>query len=71
MNKITCASQNTEAKTLPADVCVFGCFRHLLLSVQLTADLTPERSGGSMFHPLSHIYAKTPFVVLKQLQTMV
>ena len=26
MNKIPCASQNTEAKTLPADVCVFGCF---------------------------------------------
>ena len=24
MNKIPCASQNTEAKTLPADVCVFG-----------------------------------------------
>ena len=33
----------------------------LLLSTQLTADLTPEWSGGSMFHPLSHIYAKIPF----------
>ena len=44
---------------------------HLLLSIQLTADLTPEGSGGSMFHPLSHIYTKTPFfVVLKRLQTM-
>ena len=29
MNKITCVSQNTEAKTLPADVCVFGCFGRL------------------------------------------
>ena len=26
MNKIPCASQNTEAKTLPADVCIFGPF---------------------------------------------
>ena len=33
----------------------------LLLSTQLTANLTPEWSSGSMFHPLSHIYAKTPF----------
>ena len=32
---------------------------HLLLSTQLTADLTLKWSGGSMFHPLSHIYAKT------------
>ena len=38
---------------------------------QLSADLTSERSGGSMFHLLSHIYAKTFFfffVALKQLQ---
>ena len=42
---------------------------HLLPFTQLTADLTLEWSGGSMFHPLSHIYAKTPFVALKQLQT--
>ena len=34
---------------------------HLLLSTQLTADLTLQWRGGSMFHPLSHIYAKTPF----------
>ena len=27
----------------------------------LTADLTLEWSGGSRFHPLSHIHAKTPF----------
>ena len=28
--KIPCASQNTEAKTLPADdVCVFDCFEQL------------------------------------------
>ena len=34
---------------------------HLLLSTQLTANLTLEWNGGSMFHPLSHIYAKNPF----------
>ena len=34
---------------------------HLLLSTQQTSNLTQEWSGGSMFHPLSHIYAKTPF----------
>ena len=26
MNKLRCVSQNTEAKTLPADVCIFGRF---------------------------------------------
>ncbi len=30
-------------------------------STQLSADLTSERSGGSMFPLLSHIYAKTFF----------
>ena len=34
---------------------------HLLLSTQLTASLSPDWSGGFMFHPLSHIYAKTIF----------
>ena len=38
---------------------------HLLLSTQLTANLTLERSGGSMFHPLSHIYTKTPFCCIE------
>ena len=31
---------------------------HLLLSTQLTANLTREWCGGSMFHPLSHTYRK-------------
>ena len=34
---------------------------HLLLLTQLTADLTPEWSGRSMFHLLFYIYAKTHF----------
>ena len=38
---------------------------HLLLSTQLTANLTLEWSGWSIFHPLSHIYAKTPFCCVK------
>ena len=33
---------------------------HLLLTPQLTANHPPELSGGSMGHPLLHIYAKTP-----------
>ena len=40
---------------------------YLLLSTQLTADLTPKWSGGSMFHPLSHIYTKTPFCCVETL----
>ena len=36
---------------------------HLLMSTQLTANLTPEWSGGSMFHPLSHIYEKNSFLL--------
>ena len=38
---------------------------HLLLFSQLTVDLNPEWSDGSMFHPLSHIYAKTPFCCIE------
>ena len=55
MNKIPCASQNLACWCLHLDgFC-------LLLLTQLTADLTLECSGGSMFHPLSHIYTKAPF----------
>ena len=43
-----------------ASLVAFDSF-DLLLSTQLTANLTPEWSGESMFHPLLHIYAKTPF----------
>ena len=38
MNKIPCASQNTEAETLPADVCVFGHFGRFLLATAYSAD---------------------------------
>ena len=38
---------------------------HLFLFTQLTANLTLEWSGGSMFHPLLHIHAKTPFCCIE------
>ena len=43
-----------------ASLVALDCF-HLLLSTQLTTDLTSEWSGEFIFHLLSHIYAKTPF----------
>ena len=66
-NKVPCASQNTEAKTLPAHVSFLVALDgfHLLLSTQLTANLTPEWSGGFMFHAFSHIYVKTPFCCIE------
>ena len=49
VGSVGCTSQNTKAKTLPADICIFGHWSlvtldgfHLLLSTQLTVDLTPE-----------------------------
>ena len=38
---------------------------HLMLSIQLTADLTPEWSGGPMFPPFLHYYTKTPFYCIE------
>ena len=38
MNKILCASQNTEAKTLPGEVCVFGHFGRLLPAAVYSVD---------------------------------
>ena len=38
MNKTLCAFQNTEAKTLPADVCVFGCIGQLSPAAVHSAD---------------------------------
>ena len=42
MNKIPCASQNMEAKTLPADVCIFGHFRRLSSAAVHSADCRSE-----------------------------
>ena len=38
MNKIARLSQNTEAKTLPADVCIFDCFGWLSLAAVCSAN---------------------------------
>ena len=38
MNKIPSGSQNTEAKTLPADVCIFGRFGRLPPAAVYSAD---------------------------------
>ena len=38
MNKISCASQNTEDKTLPADVCIFGHFGGLSVAAVPSAN---------------------------------
>ena len=38
MNKTSCISQNTEAKTLPADVSIIGHFGQLLLAAVHSTD---------------------------------
>ena len=63
MNKIPCVSQIRRPKPcllMFATLIALDGF-HLLLSSQLTANLTPKWSDGSTFHPLSQIYAKTSF----------
>ena len=65
--KIPCTSQNMEAKTcllMFASLVTLDDF-HQLLSTQLTANLTLEWSGGSVFLPLLHNYAKSPFCRVK------
>ena len=63
MNKIPGASQSIEAKTLPADVCIFGHFGWLSPAAFHSADCRFD--SGSMFQPLSHIYTKTPFCCIE------
>ena len=67
MNKKPCASKILRLKPcmfIFAYLVTLDSF-HLLLSTQMIADLTPEWSGGSRFHPLSHIYTKTPFCCIE------
>ena len=66
MNKISCESQNTSPNLARWCLHLWSLWTAF---TQLTADLTPEWSGGSMFHPLLPVYARTPFFGLKQLQT--
>ena len=73
MNKIPCTSQNTEAKTLPADVCVFGHFGRLSPAIVHLADCRFDSRVKWWIHVSYHCYIfmqKLLFVMLKQWQTM-
>ena len=73
MNKILCASQNTEAKTLPADVCIFGHFRWLSPAAVHSADCRFDSGVNWWIHVSSiviYLHKNSFFAVLKQLQTM-
>ena len=63
INKILCASQNTDAITLPAHCWVFRHFGRLSSAPVHSADdiLVQVYSGESMFHPLSHTDAENHF----------
>ena len=61
MKKIPCASQNTEAKTLPADVCIFG---RLSPAAVRSADCWFDPRGKWWIH-VSSIYAKTSFCCIE------
>ena len=63
MNKIPCAFQNTEAKSLPAEFCVFSHFGRLSPAAVHSADsrFDSRVNGGSLFHWMSNINAKTLF----------
>ena len=71
MNRIPSTSQNTEAKSLPADVCVFGCFWQLSPAAVHSADCQFDSGGKWWIHVWSIVtYShKLLFIVLKQLQT--
>ena len=53
MNKIPSASQNTEAKTLPADVCNFGRFGQLSLAAVQSTDSQFDSGVKWWIHVLS------------------
>ena len=55
MNKILCASQNMETKTLPADVCVFGHFGRLSLAAVHSAHCQFDSGVKWWIHVLSII----------------
>ena len=72
MNKIPCKSKKIEAKTLPADACIFGWFGRLSSAAIHSADcqfwLWSEVVDPYFIH--CHIFIqKILFVVLKQLET--
>ena len=72
MNNILCASRNTETKTLPADVCVFGRFVQLspaaVHSIDYQFDL--EVKWWIQVSSIVTNLCKNHFVALKQLEAM-
>ena len=68
MNKIPCTSQNTEVKTLPADVYIFGNFGWLSLAAVYSADCWFDSEMKWWIHVSSivtYIYTKTPFCCME------
>ena len=61
MNKIPCACQNMEAKTLPADVCIFDFFGRLSPAAIHSADCRFDPGVKWWIHVYTHIYTKAPF----------
>ena len=55
MNKIPCASQNMEAKILPADVCIFGHFGQISPAAVHTDDCWFDSGVKWLIHFLSII----------------
>ena len=71
MNKILCTSQNTEVKTLPTDVCVFGHLGRLSHAAVHSADCQFNSGVKRWIHVSSIVILtqKLLYVALKQLQT--
>ena len=71
MNKTPCTSQNTEAKTLPADVCIFGHFRRLSPAAVHSADCQFDSRVKWWIHVSSIVtyLCKNSFVLRWKLQT--
>ena len=72
MNKIPCTSQNTEAKALPADVCVFGCFGSLSPAAAHSADCWFDSGVKWQIH-VSYIVTylcKNSFCCIKTVATL-
>ena len=63
MNKIPCASQNTEAKTLPADVGVFGHFGRLSLAAVHLVDCWFDSGVKWWIHVLFTYSCKISFLL--------
>ena len=65
MKKIFCASQNTAAKTLPADVCIFGRFGQLSPAAVHSADCWFDSRVKWLIHVSSIVIylCKTSFLL--------